>query len=70
MNQEFGGHHQTFNKMVLFDIIHSHKQFGCQLAEMVKESKTGDTDEKPKVAPNICNHVREPIGHQLLLSEQ
>ena len=57
-------------KVVLFDIIHSHEQFGCQLAEMVKESKTGDTDEKPKVAPNICNHVREPIGHQLLLSEQ
>ena len=57
MNQEFGGHHQTFNKMVLFDIIHSHKQFGCQLAEMVEEGKTGDTDEKPKVAPYIRHHV-------------
>ena len=44
-------------KMVLFDIIHSHKQFCCQLTDMVKESKTGDTDEKPKVAPYIRHHV-------------
>ena len=57
MNQEFGGHIKLSTKMVLFDIIHSHKQFGCQLAEMVEESKTGDTDEKPKVAPYICHHV-------------
>ena len=61
---------KLLTKVVLFDIIHSHKQSSCQLAEMVEEGKTRHADEKPKVAPNICNHVREPIGHQLLLSEQ